>query len=207
MKLIMCGIIILGSGLAQAYDVYVSGNRLNNAIRAVYLAQSPRAGFAGDCLSCHSNVPNIAPNTFGFHFRTASTLVANGTLTQQQLQTVVQNLNLRQLDSDGDTENNELEFRNGTDPGDRNSNSQNPTTTTSTTTITTTTRRPNPNPNPGNDVSKQTVNPDGNYLSSGGCGNLRQASVSDPMRWDVAAPVGVFVLIPFAVAFGLRRRK
>jgi hypothetical protein len=199
----LVGLLIICGGAAEAHDVYVSQARLSNAIKAVYSGQSPKAGFSGDCFSCHSNIPALKVG-FGSDFKIASDQVAAGQLTQQQLQTVVQNLNLRQLDSDGDADTNETEFRNGTDPGDRNSNSQNPNPTTTTTTL-----KPPPigSGGGGNPVNKFSGNnPEGNYLQSG-CGSMTQASVSNDWHWQAAFPISALILMPIGLALGLRRRK
>ena len=205
MKTFLAGItIFFATGSALGYEVYVSGNRVHNAIRNVFSAQNATAGFPGDCFSCHSNIPQIAAGSFGDHFRTASRLVAAGTLSEVQLRIVVQNMNLQNLDSDGDAENNLTEFRNGTDPGDRNSNSANPPSTTTTTRLTAPVLPP---PTVPGDINKLSGSPEANYLSSGGCSLKSAAIVGRENTMEAAVSFLALLLIPFGFIALLRGRR
>lgn len=202
-------IILLFASSTYAHDSYVSANRLHNAIRAAY-PNFANSGFRGDCFSCHSNVPQIPATGFGRDIfdRTAG-LFGNGntTLSQNQLQTLVLNITLQNMDSDGDGHTNLTEFQAGSDPGDRNS------TPVTATTSTTTTLAPVPTPHPpsSGDVTKLNSNkdPNANYLKSGGCGlSRREAQLVDEQAYAAnRLSFLAFVLVPIVFAVSLRRRK
>lgn len=122
MKAFYFGIIItiLTAHQAMASSVYINNNQLTAAIQALYPGE-PNARFGGSCTSCHMDNNGGAGtiiNQFGIDFVQGG---GSSGLPQAQLEAAFIAISL--MDSDGDQEDNETEFINGTDPGNSNSNS------------------------------------------------------------------------------------
>lgn len=170
----------------------------------------PNAGFTGgniSCDTCHGNIPAINPN-FGTHFRNGKQAAGFGTaaINETQMRTVIQRMELANVDSDGDGFLNVDEFRNNTNPNNSASIPGSGTTTT-----TTTTRRPPTTMSGGGSggegsLSNRTSQPEGNYLNSG-CAVTRRSELSDQELFVQATHAGILLLLPLGFLFYLRRKK
>lgn len=114
--------IIFMPYFVDASGVYITGNRIRDALRQKYANNNLLLNAEFNCDSCHAGPPSLN-NTFGAHYRAAGGLGGSQTVATILAGPLANTAFLAQ-DSDGDGESNEVEFMNQTDPVDRLSNSK-----------------------------------------------------------------------------------